>query len=89
MWQWPSDNWSLGAILVLMAWWWPWWLFLPFWFVAGLLLPRFYQVIFSAIIFDLIYTVNLAGPWRLAFPLTIASLILIWLASELQYRLRL
>lgn len=89
MWRWPRDNWSLGLILFVAVWWWPWWLFILIWFIGVLLLPRFYQALLSTFIFDLLHSSTISGPWQVSFPLTIATLILIWLGSELQYRLRL
>lgn len=89
MWSWRLTNWSAGVILLVAVWWLPWWLFLTLWCLGAIFLTRFYQALVPAFIFDLIYVVAGNGPWYLPLPLSVATIILLWLAAELQYRLRL
>lgn len=81
-------NWLAGLVLLLGVWWLPWWAWGALWLVTILLLTKFYQALVPAFLFDLSY-IPVQGWWQIALPLTIATLILLWLAGELQYRLRL
>ena len=89
MWNWQITNWSAGLVLLLAVWWLPWWLFLAIWILGVIFLPHFYQALLPAFIFDLVYIARDSGFWPLALPLSVATVILLWLSVELQYRLRL
>lgn len=89
MWNSRVSSWFLVLVLLLVAWWLPWWIFLLAHFTAILLITNFYSALLPALIFDLSYLLPAPHAWWLPLPVTTLSVICLWLASGLQSRLRL
>lgn len=77
------------ALLLMLLWWAPWWLFLSTLVLTVLFLPHFYQALLPALLFDLINVAPGATWYHSALPVTIATLIWLWIAARLQRYLRL